>query len=80
MLLGLRVTDAAGARIGFGRANGRHSSKYLSSLCLGIGWIMPAFDQERQAMHDKIASTYVLKGTPATASIGYPLPAAAVAR
>jgi uncharacterized RDD family membrane protein YckC len=60
-LLGLRVTDEAGNRIGFGRANGRYWSKILSALFLLIGFIMVAFTEKKQGMHDKIAGTLVFK-------------------
>lgn len=61
-LLGIRVTDEAGNRIGFGRANGRYWSKIVSTLILCIGYIMVAFTEKKQGLHDKIAGTLVLKG------------------
>jgi uncharacterized RDD family membrane protein YckC len=60
-LLGLRVTDKAGNRIGFGKANGRYWSKYLSGLILCMGYIMVASTEKKQGLHDKIAGTLVLK-------------------
>jgi len=60
-LLGLKVTDEAGRRIGFGRANGRYWSKILSGLILCIGFIMVAFTDKKQGLHDKIASTLVVR-------------------
>lgn len=60
-LLGLRVTDEGGNRIGFGRANGRYWSKILSALILCIGYIMVAFTEKKQGLHDKIAGTLVFK-------------------
>jgi len=60
-VLGLRVTDEAGNRIGFGKANGRYWSKILSALILCIGFIMVAFTERKQGLHDKIAGTLVLK-------------------
>lgn len=60
-LLGLRVTDEAGNRIGFGRANGRYWSKILSALILLIGFIMVAFTEKKQGLHDKIAATLIFK-------------------
>lgn len=58
-LLGIIVTDEAGKRIGFGRANGRYWSKILSALILCIGYIMVAFTEKKQGLHDKIAGTLV---------------------
>lgn len=60
-MLGLRVTDSEGQRIGFGRANARYWSKILSTLILLIGFLMAAFTRRKQALHDLIASTLVVK-------------------
>ncbi len=60
-MLGLRVTDAEGNRIGFGRANARYWSKILSALILFIGFLMVAFTRRKQGLHDLIASTLVLR-------------------
>jgi uncharacterized RDD family membrane protein YckC len=61
-VLGLRVTDMNGNRIGFGKATGRHFGKILSGLILGIGFIMVAFTERKQGLHDIMASTLVVKG------------------
>ena len=55
------VTDVDGKRISFARATGRHFAKYISALLLGIGFIMAAFTARKQALHDMIAETLVLK-------------------
>jgi uncharacterized RDD family membrane protein YckC len=60
-LLGLRVTDESGNRISFGKANGRYWSKILSGLLLYAGYIMVAFTEKKQGLHDKIAGTLVFK-------------------
>lgn len=60
-MLGLRVTDQDGRRIGFGRANARYWSKILSTLILFIGFLMVAFTRRKQGLHDLIASTLVLR-------------------
>ncbi len=57
MALGIVVTDTAGGRLTFGRATGRHFAKYLSSLVFGIGFIMAAFTERKQALHDLLART-----------------------
>jgi uncharacterized RDD family membrane protein YckC len=64
MALGIMVTDTDGHRITFGRATGRYFAKILSGLILGIGFLMAAFTQKKQALHDILASTLVVKGTP----------------
>jgi uncharacterized RDD family membrane protein YckC len=76
-ILGLKVTDEFGQRMSFGRATGRYFSKFISSLILGIGYIMAAFTDRKQALHDKIASTLVIysSGTvssvPVSSGVGY---------
>lgn len=60
-LLGLAVTDLDGNRISFGRANGRFFAKYLSSLILNLGFLMAAFTERRQALHDIITSCLVIR-------------------
>jgi uncharacterized RDD family membrane protein YckC len=61
LLLGIRVTDLAGARIGFGRATGRHFAKYLSGVILMIGFVMAGLTRRKQALHDIIAGTLVVE-------------------
>lgn len=68
---GLRVTDMNGSQINFGKATGRHFGKILSGLILGIGFIMIAFTEQKQGLHDIMAGTLVLRGPAAT---GYPVP------
>jgi hypothetical protein len=67
-VLGIKVTDEFGQRMSFGRATGRYFSKYISSLILGIGYLMAAFMDRKQALHDKIASTLVVYGSGAVSS------------
>jgi uncharacterized RDD family membrane protein YckC len=59
---GIIVTDRNGKRITFGRATGRFFAKfYLSTTIVGFGFLMAAFTEKNQALHDIIAGTYVLK-------------------
>jgi uncharacterized RDD family membrane protein YckC len=62
MALGIVVTDLEGRRIGFGKATGRYFAKILSALILGIGFLMVAFTQRKQGLHDILAGTLVVKG------------------
>jgi uncharacterized RDD family membrane protein YckC len=64
-VVGLRVTDLNGNRISFAKATGRHFGKILSSLICLVGFIMAAFTEKRQALHDQLAGTLVVTG-PAT--------------
>ncbi len=60
-VFGLKVTDAEGGRISFGKASGRYFGRLLSSLTCSIGYIMAAFTEKKQALHDIIAGTLVIK-------------------
>lgn len=64
--LGLVVTDLSGNRISLMRGVGRYFAKILSAIILLIGFIMVAFTQRKQGLHDILAGTLVLKGTPET--------------
>ena len=59
--LGIKVTDTAGRPLGFGRALGRNVAKILSALILYIGFLMAAFTERKQALHDIVAGTLVVK-------------------
>ena len=61
-LLGLRITDLDGHRISFGRATGRYFAAILSAMICFIGFIMVAFTEKNQGLHDMIAGTLVVKG------------------
>jgi len=60
-LLGLRVTDFEGNRISLLRAVGRYFAKIISAFILLIGFIMVAFTEKKQGLHDMLAGTLVLK-------------------
>ncbi len=59
--LGLKVTDLDGRRISFARALGRNLARILSGLICAIGYIMAAFTERKQALHDLIAGTLVVR-------------------
>ncbi|MNW62045.1 RDD family protein [compost metagenome] len=58
--LGIIVVNSRFERITFGHATGRYWIKILSFLTLYIGFIMAGFTEKKQALHDKIVSTYVV--------------------
>ena len=60
MALGIVVTDMNGNMITFGRASGRYFGKIISSLTLGIGYIIAGFTQQKQALHDIMAGCLVV--------------------
>ena len=59
MGVGIKVGNANGQRITFVNALGRYLGKILSTLTLLIGFMMAGWDSKKQALHDKLASTYV---------------------
>ncbi len=61
MALNLIVTDLEGNRITFGRATARYFSKIISNMTLYIGYILAGFTEKKQALHDMIAGTLVIK-------------------
>ena len=61
MVLKIKVTDYAGKRISFGQATGRYFGKILSGMIMMIGYIMAGFTEKKQALHDMLASCYVIK-------------------
>jgi uncharacterized RDD family membrane protein YckC len=63
LAVGIKVCDMYGRRISFARATGRHFGKILSGLILLIGYIMAAFTERKQALHDIMAGTLVVKQT-----------------
>lgn len=61
MLMGIKVTNLSGERIGFWHAFARHICRYVSALPLYIGFIFAGFTARRQAFHDMIAGTLVVR-------------------
>jgi uncharacterized RDD family membrane protein YckC/Tfp pilus assembly major pilin PilA len=58
--LGIKVTDLAGGRLTFANALGRWFAAILSYLTFYIGFVMAAFTQRKQALHDMVAKTLVV--------------------
>lgn len=63
-IMGLRVTGLDGNRLSFSRAFLRHLAKMLSSITLGIGFLMAAFTARKQALHDFIPGSLVVRASP----------------
>jgi uncharacterized RDD family membrane protein YckC len=61
MALSIKVTDMDGQRISFGKALLRSIGKIISGMIIFIGYIIAAFTEKKQALHDMIASTLVVK-------------------
>ncbi|MFJ7747281.1 RDD family protein [Peribacillus sp. NPDC097295] len=60
-LLNIKVVDLNGKRIGFGKASGRYFATILSGIIFYIGYIMAGFTERKQALHDMVAGTLVIK-------------------
>ena len=72
MAFGIKVTGLDGERISFLRATGRHFAEWVSAVLLLIGFVMAAFTERKQALHDIMAGTLVVRkdATPEEAMAG----------
>ena len=62
MALRIKVIRSDGSDISYGRAFLREAvGKFISALILFIGYLMAAFDSQKQGLHDRMADTYVIK-------------------
>ncbi|WP_427161337.1 protein kinase domain-containing protein [Aliinostoc sp. HNIBRCY26] len=61
MFLGITVTDLNGNDISFFKANLRYWLKTISTIGLFIGFIIIGLHNKKQALHDLIAGTVVIK-------------------
>jgi uncharacterized RDD family membrane protein YckC/Tfp pilus assembly protein PilE len=57
----LKVVSLEGERIGFFRALWRLFGSLISGIILNIGFLMAAFTEKRQALHDMLAATLVVR-------------------
>jgi uncharacterized RDD family membrane protein YckC len=73
-IVGLIVTRFDGRRISLLRSLWREIAKLFSSAVLLLGYLMTAFTPRKQALHDLMSGTYVVREGPARA-----IPALAVA-
>ena len=58
--LGIKVTDLEGNSIGFGKATRRYFGKIISAVIMMIGFLMVAFTQKKQGLHDMMAGCLVV--------------------
>ena len=57
----LEVIRPDGSPMTYGRATGRFFAEIVTWFTLTIGYIMAAFDEEKRALHDRIADTRVVR-------------------
>ncbi|MGH8026583.1 MAG: RDD family protein [Pseudoxanthomonas sp.] len=60
MAVGIKVVRTDGTRISLARGVGRFFAAMLSGLTLGIGFLMAAFTERKQGLHDMICDTLVV--------------------
>ena len=61
MVCGLKIVSPDGEKISYLKSLGRFFAKMISGWILYIGYIMVAFDDEKQGLHDRICSTRVVR-------------------
>lgn len=60
MAVGIKVVRTDGARISIARGIGRYFAAMLSGLILAIGFVMAAFTERKQGLHDMLCDTLVV--------------------
>lgn len=60
LAIGIKVVRSDGETISFLRGFGRYFGYMLSGVILGIGYLMAAFTDRKQALHDMICDTVVV--------------------
>ena len=60
MVMGLKVVGEQGQRITFWHATGRTFAKIVSAMTIYIGFLIAGATRRKQALHDMIASTFVV--------------------
>ncbi len=61
LALGLMVTDMNGGKLDFTKALVRNLCRIISNITMLIGYIIAGFTEKKQALHDIIAGTLVVK-------------------
>jgi len=60
MAIGIKVVRTDGDQISLARGIGRYFATWISYLILGIGFLMAAFTERKQGLHDFISDTLVV--------------------
>jgi uncharacterized RDD family membrane protein YckC len=60
LIMKIKVVNSDGDRLSVLNSTIRNFGRILSGLILGLGYIMIVFTPKKQALHDKIAKTYVV--------------------
>ncbi|MBS2967661.1 RDD family protein [Metabacillus sp. KIGAM252] len=70
-LLGLKIVNEHGEKLTIGKSILRYLSFSVSGFVLYIGFIMAGFTSRKQALHDMMVKTYVVKSR--TSSVAEPI-------
>src|SRR5262245_5331284 len=68
-IMDLHVTDLRGERISFARATGRYAAQLLNLFTVGFGLLIQLFNARRQALHDMVTGTVVVRPRRAAAAV-----------
>jgi len=60
MIVGIRVVDGRGKRLGIARSAGRNAAKIVSAMFFMIGFMMAGWTRRKQALHDIMANCCVM--------------------
>jgi len=61
LVLGLKIVRPDGTALSLPLALGRYAANFVTGFTMGIGHVMAAFDDEKRALHDRLAGTRVIK-------------------
>jgi len=61
MALGLKVVTPEGGPLSLAVSIGRYFAYMLSGIILGIGFMMAGWDDQKRALHDRLANTRVIR-------------------
>src|SRR5205823_1836344 len=67
LLVGIKIVGADGKKPGFVRSLARLIGYFFSLALGGVGFLMIALNGRKQALHDRLAETYVVPETPRVA-------------
>jgi len=72
-VMDLHVTDLNGDRISFARATARYLAQILNLLTIGFGLLIQVFSARRQALHDVVSGTVVVRSRHAGRAVATPV-------
>jgi uncharacterized RDD family membrane protein YckC len=61
LMLGMKVVRTDGHRVGYGRAFARWCGYIICWMTVGVGFLLIAFNRDKQGLHDMIVDTTVIR-------------------